>query len=160
MTSNQFYWVTVTIETVYKLPNNNTLSLGWEIKTVSQCHSMTQHNQLWNCYCLQMFRGILSYSHRLRCSSVTVGLSLPWVFRQIALVGKPSSPIIPAHEGDQIITADLELQDLFCWGVYDFQTETESRGTNWGDLVFMFLVFWSLSSAFMLFFFLSCYDIY
>lgn len=61
-----------------------------------------------------MFRGILYYSHRLRCSSVTAGLSLPRVSRQIGLVRKQSSPIIPADGGDQIITADRELRDLFC----------------------------------------------
>ncbi len=67
-----------------------------------------------------MFRGILYYSHSLGCSSVTVGLSLPWVFRQINVVGKQSSPIILADEGDQMIAAHQELMGLFCLG-WQFQ---------------------------------------
>lgn len=57
-----------------------------------------------------MFRGILYYSHRFHCTSVTIGLSLLQVSRQIGLVGKQSGPIIPADEGDQIITAGYELK--------------------------------------------------
>lgn len=77
-----------------------------------------------------MFRGTVYYSHRLRCSSVTVGLSLPWVSRQIGLVRKQSSPIIPADEGDQIIADDHERGDLFCCGASDSYKATESRKTN------------------------------
>lgn len=77
-----------------------------------------------------MFRGILYYSHRLRCSSVTAGLSLPRVSRQIGLVGKQSSPIIPADEGDQIITADHELRGFLLLMSFTQAQWAESRRTN------------------------------
>lgn len=66
-----------------------------------------------------MFREILYYSHWLRYSSVTGGLSLPWVSRQI----KRKGPIIPADDGDQIITTGI----CFAEALIFFYMRTGSR---------------------------------